>query len=106
MNDIQREYLKKYGAETEITACIEELSELIGVLCKYTRYNSMNVAISEMHDSVLDEYVDVLITSEYIKEIFSLTEAEIEKRKTGKLQRMERWETLEQSTFDRGVQNA
>ena len=109
MKPIQQMFLEKFGAKTEITACMEECAELIAVLSRYYRYDKEETAVTEIRENVLDEYVDVLVTLGYIKEIIQLSNKEVADRTAQKIHRMERWleaDSIEQSTRDRSLTDA
>lgn len=108
LNDTLQTMRNLYGDTHQLTVCIEELAELACVLCKYPRYSDSDSAVTELHDKVLDEYADVNIVLQYVKEIFNLTDEEIDKRIQGKINRMQRWvdsgnPTPEQTLKDREV---
>lgn len=101
---------KMYGNKFQIMVCIEELNELACVLCKYPRYRYEEQAVNELHDKVLDEYVDVSIILHHVKNIFSLTDEEISQHTNAKLERVKRWvesnnHTPEQTLIDREVKD-
>ena len=63
---------KMYGNKFQIMVCIEELNELACVLCKYPRYRYEEQAVNELHDKVLDEYVDSALDRLAISGIINL----------------------------------
>lgn len=108
MNNVLCKIRNMYGNKHQITVCIEELNELACVLCKYPRYKYEEQAVNELHDKVLDEYVDVCIILEHVKAIFHLTDSEISARYDAKIDRIDRWvhsnnKTPEQTLIDREV---
>lgn len=97
----------KYGATKQIGVSIEELCELSAALSKFGRYDHEHDAINHTRQTVLDEYTDVIIVLEHIREIFSFTDAEVAFTSLGKTERLERWlktaGSLEVSMSDRAV---
>lgn len=70
--------LEKFGEDSQIDVCIEEMSELIKELVKYKRskiHFREKQAASREH--VVEEISDVLFMMEYLKEIFSVSDEEI-----------------------------
>lgn len=63
-NQHYKKLIDKFGIETQITVCIEELSELQKELCKYLRGKNNTLEISE-------EMADVKIMFEQLEFIFS-----------------------------------
>jgi hypothetical protein len=114
MNNYQKEILSKlrelYGNNFQLMVCIEELNELACVLCKYPRYDDPEKAITELSGKVLDEYTDVDIILEHVKNIFRLTDEEIERHREAKIDRVKRWvdsgnQTPQQTLVDREVKD-
>ena len=96
-----------YGNKNQILVCMEELNELACVLAKYPRYEDENKATEELHDKILDEYVDVLIILDHVKNIADLTDEEIRNRLSGKIDRLHRWlthsDSMQETVDDRKV---
>lgn len=117
MNSYQTALLKElrdlYGETFQVMVCIEELNELACVLCKYPRYDDPTEAKQKLHDKILDEYTDVTIILDHVKNIFNLSDEECEKHREAKIQRIQRWvnaaqegnNTPQQTLIDRVVQN-
>ena len=80
--------LNKFGEDSQIDVCIEEMSELTKELVKYKRskiHFREKQAASREH--VVEEIGDVLFMVEYLKEIFGVTDEEIQKTILQKAQR-------------------
>ncbi len=80
--------LNKFGEDSQIDVCIEEMSELIKELVKYKRskiHFREKQAASRAH--VVEETGDVLFMAEYLKEIFCVTDEESQKTILQKAQR-------------------
>ena len=97
-----------YGNNFQLMVCIEELNELACVLCKYPRYNNPDNAIKELKEKVLGEYADVSIILNHVREIFELTDEEIDEFINAKMERVYRWvesdnHTPQQTLIDREV---
>lgn len=72
--------LDKFGEDSQIDVCIEEMSELTKELIKYKRsklHFREREAASREH--VVEEISDVMFMMEYLKMIFEITEEEIYK---------------------------
>lgn len=72
--------LEKFGEDSQIDVAIEEMSELIKELIKYKRskiHFREKQAASREH--VVEEISDVMFMMEYLKQIFEVTETEIQK---------------------------
>lgn len=80
-----------YGNRNQIMVCIEELNELACVLAKYPRYDKEENAIIELTDRVLDEYADVVIVLDHVKNIVGLSDSAIQNRIDKKISRLSRW---------------
>lgn len=80
-----------FGEGAQILVCVEELSELTGVLTKYPRYSDKDKAKESLHDKALDEVADVLIILEHATSILGLTQEEVNDRIHKKLARASRW---------------
>ena len=81
MNTVLKEAIETYGAEAQLNMAIEELSELIKEVCKHKRYANNRAAIME-------EMADCYIMLEQMKMIFGLSEEDIEKQMTKKINRL------------------
>jgi NTP pyrophosphatase (non-canonical NTP hydrolase) len=75
--------MDKWGSDSQIKMCIEELAELIQALAKLGR----NINGSDF-DNVAEEIADVEICTEQIKQIF-LLDGNVDQYKYKKLQRLE-----------------
>lgn len=72
--------LEKFGEDSQIDVAIEEMSELTKELIKYKRskiHFREKQAASREH--VVEEISDVMFMMEYLKQIFGVTETEIQK---------------------------
>lgn len=72
--------LEKFGEDSQIDVAIEEMSELTKELVKYKRskiHFREKQAASREH--VVEEISDVMFMMEYLKQIFGVTETEIQK---------------------------
>lgn len=72
--------LSKFGEDSQIDVSIEEMSELIKELIKYKRskiHFREKQAASREH--VVEEIGDVMFMMEYLKQIFDITDEEIQK---------------------------
>jgi len=75
--------IEKWGIETQIKMCIEELSELIQVLIKYGRkINGSN------RNDIAEEIADVELMIEQMKVAFNIHK-DVEEWKHEKIQRLE-----------------
>lgn len=96
-----------YGYSNQISVSSEEFCELAAVLNKYIRYPSHELAIEDLREKVLKEYVDALICLKHILMIFQFSKKEIENARDVKLDRLERWlsksTSLYESVLDRDV---
>lgn len=73
-----------YGHKHQMLKCVEEMSELTKELIKDLNgklYNRCNI---------LEEYADLMITLEYVKYAYKLTDDEITFYRQRKLERLER----------------
>mgnify|MGYP002750897740 CR=1 FL=1 len=91
----QKEVLKHarkvYGGDQQILVSMEELCELATICSKYPRYIDKKKARKELHQGVLDELADVSIIMEHIKAIFNISNGDLKKRISKKVDRLERW---------------
>lgn len=109
----QKEVLKKarkvYGPNNQILVSMEELCELATVCSKYPRYEDKKQARKELQQGVLDELADVTIIMDHIKVIFGVSNSDLKKRVTKKVDRLERWlnhsDSPNYTLMDRGVDN-
>lgn len=81
---IYEKALEKWGIETQILMCIEELSELIHALVKYGR--KIN---GSSKDKIAEEIADVELMIEQMKVAFNIQKLDIENLKLKKIQRLE-----------------
>lgn len=70
--------IKKFGEDSQIDVCIEEMSELIKELIKYKRAKIHESENNPRRKYVLEEIGDVLFMIEYLKYIFKISEEEVE----------------------------
>ena len=82
---------KVYGSKNQILVSMEELNELAAVLAKFPRYTDEAQAVTELYDKVLDEYADVMVVMDHVKNIFGLVDTDIEERMDAKTERLRRW---------------
>ena len=89
-NEILRRAVKKWGIPSQVKVCIEELTELVQVLCKLDRkINGANIT------NLIDEIADVEIMLQQIKLIYKDGDCPqldllIEKKKEEKIDRLEK----------------
>ena len=69
-----------YGTLSQVTMCIEEMSELTKELCKYHRGRCS-------YNAVIEEVTDVLVTIEQVIMIFGFKKAELQRIIDNKIQR-------------------
>ena len=72
--------LKKYGKDSQIDVCIEEMSELIKALVKERRtrlYNRENAFAEASKNDIKEELADVLFMCQYLCQIFGFTPEEL-----------------------------
>ena len=80
---IYKRALEKWGVETQIKMCIEELAELIQTLIKYGRkINGSN------KNDIAEEIADVELMIEQMKVVFDIHK-EVEEWKHEKIKRLE-----------------
>lgn len=76
--------LKNYGVDNQLLICEEEAAELIQAITKMQRYpDDLN-----RRDNLIEEMVDVLICLEYLKLIYKIDDAEVDKQMNGKVKRI------------------
>lgn len=106
-SEVLQKARETYGTKAQILVCIEELNELACVLAKYPRYDDEEWAKINLHSKILDEYVDVTIILDHVKNIAGLSDSEIAVRQDAKIDRLSRWlneSNSQQQTFkDREV---
>ena len=83
MNDFYCEIIDKFGARNQMLKSVEELSELLQVLCKIMSADDGGVT----KDKVIEEIADVEIMLNQIKIILDISEGEIESMKNYKIMR-------------------
>lgn len=100
-----------YGNKNQICVSIEELCELACALSKYPRYDTDIEAKNKIRQKVLDEFADVTIVLEHVRDIFDLADYEVHTTQQGKIDRLERWlkndssGSMERTTIDRAVES-
>ena len=84
---VYRKAIAKYGADTQMTVAIEEMSEVIKELCKLQR------GIGN-RDHLAEEIADATIVLEQMRMLFNLNQAVCDKmdEKIERLQRKVAWE--------------
>ena len=76
--------LKNYGVDKQLLICEEEAAELIQAITKMQRYpDDLN-----RRDNLIEEMADVLICLEYLKLIYKIDDAEVDKQMNGKVKRI------------------
>lgn len=80
-----------YGERNQISVAAEECCELAAVLSKFCRYDTIDEAVLSTRTKVLDEFADVSIVMEHIREIFGFSDVQIEMAQAHKIDRLERW---------------
>lgn len=87
---IYEQCIDKYGVQSQIDMCIEEMSELTKALLKYRRKNANLVPkdseLGKTRADIIDELADVKIMCRQMELIFQ-AEAEVEKRINFKISR-------------------
>lgn len=81
-----RKSIEKYGEEDRTTVAMEEFAELIKAVSKYKRYilnakayhNDDRYPASKIRENVTEEMADALICIETLREIFGISEDELE----------------------------
>lgn len=73
--NVYADFETKYGLDSQIQQCIEEMSELIKELCKYNRYKGTDKE-SQVLLSVKEEIADVLNMVEQLEYCFGETDIE------------------------------
>lgn len=72
--------LTKFGQDSQIDVCIEEMSELTKALIKERRtrlYNREKTFAAASKEDIKEELADVLFMIEYLKKIFGFTDEEL-----------------------------
>lgn len=80
-SEVMKKMIEKYGADSQIDVCIEEMSELAKALIKERRsrlYNREKVFSTVNKDNIKEELADVLFMMGYLFEIFEFNKKEIE----------------------------
>ena len=80
INDIVDTMIAKFGKDSQIDVCIEEMSELTQALIKERRtrlYNREKVFSEASKEHIKEEIADVLFMIEYLKRIFSIPTDEL-----------------------------
>lgn len=88
---IPKKLRETYGNKAQIAVCTEELCELAAAISKFIRYEQEESAIDKTKSNVLDEYCDVIIIQDHIKNIYGFTDKEINDRISKKIHRMKKW---------------
>jgi len=81
-NDMFKKAVVVFGVKTQLVVVIEEMAELTKEISKWFRGE-------DNRDRLLDEYVDVLVMLEQLKNIFQFTDEEIDKHLEYKLSRIQ-----------------
>mgnify|MGYP002507693598 CR=1 FL=1 len=81
------ESIQHYGVENQSTVCMEECAELIQAISKAKR-GKIN------RDNIIEEIADVLICIEMLKQMYSISDSEIDalikKKQKREVERMEK----------------
>lgn len=72
-NAILEKSLKTYWIEKTLLVCIEELSELIQAVTKMERYPDEK----ERYENIIEEIADVVVSIQYLKKIYCITDNQI-----------------------------
>jgi NTP pyrophosphatase (non-canonical NTP hydrolase) len=70
---VYKNYIDKYGVDSQIRMCIEEMSELTKALCKYQRYEGSDKQ-KTCRENVIEEIADVLNMVEQLEYYFGADE--------------------------------
>lgn len=92
-NTILVKVLSHYGSDAQIDICIEEMSELTKALIKNRRYHTV-----QTQKDIVEELTDVLICTEYIKQIFGISQNDIDEVRQYKIDRINRRISNEQAS--------
>lgn len=76
-NVVIKSMIDKFGEDSQIDVCIEEMSELTKELIKYKRAKIHKNENNPRRKFVLEEIGDVLFMIEYLKYIFNISEEEV-----------------------------
>ena len=80
MEEVIKSMVEKYGMESQVDVCIEEMSELQKALIKERRtrlYNREKQFATQSKENIKEELADVLFMLEYLKHIFGISEEEL-----------------------------
>ena len=69
-------FIDKWGLDSQINICIEEMSELTKELCKYNRYFNDKEKLKEIIENIKSEIADVVNTAEQLQYYFGAEEIE------------------------------
>ena len=90
MNTNADEFLKYcinyFGEIKQESVCIEEMAELTQQICKFQIDHP-----NKSREKLVEEFADVINMLKQIKIIFSITDDEVEKVRTFKLERLKRF---------------
>lgn len=109
MTDEQKAVLTKaiatYGELRQVVVAMEELCELTSALAKFIRYNNVDEAVFAIRPKIVEEYADVMVMMESMRQIFFLDAEDVAACVESKIQRLSRWldksDNLKISTEDR-----
>ena len=74
--DVYDEFAQEKGTNSQITMCIEEMSELTKELCKFSRFSDNFEKRSEIVNNIKEEIADVLNMVEQLEYIFGAEDIE------------------------------
>ena len=81
IDEVINRMLERFGEDSQIDVAIEEMSELTKELIKYKRSKlHFRERQASSREHVIEEISDVLFMFEYLKMIFGISEAEIERQ--------------------------
>lgn len=80
-DEVINRMLERFGEDSQIDVAIEEMSELTKELIKYKRSKiHFRERQASSREHVIEEISDVMFMFEYLKMIFGISEAEIERQ--------------------------
>jgi len=83
---VYKECIDRWGIDSQVNMCIEEMSELTKALCKYRRYGNDASVIENIKEEIADvlnmvEQIQYYFVSDDIKEIEKIKDKKIERLK-------------------------
>lgn len=89
--EITKKALDKYGVYVQLNVVNEEMSELIQALSKAVRASNGDESVGqpfEVFSNILSEVADVYVVLDSVREIFSLSENDIQRKINEKQRRL------------------